>query len=254
MPGEHEFYEKDGLEYARVSTILDTTEPIFHPQKTKILENWRKSEPDHAYISSRSQERGTLIHSAIERFLLNDQYVSDTMPSVEELLFHNIPVYMNYLEPFLKEVKEKNGARPEWPGLANGSMLVEQPIYSVHGYAGTPDFRFWLDGKYTVWDTKTARSVLEKGVKKKRRPKSRYSEAIIQTAAYALAHNLENKETGYYPLIEQCAIGVCYDWTEPTVFEIPLDEVRAAAEEFIERFQVYQEIENSTFPRRIVEK
>ena len=83
MPGEHRFYEKDGLEYARISTILGETMPLFHPDKHKGLTWWQSNEPDAQEILSRGQRRVTLVHAEVEMFLLGDQYVhSDEAPSV----------------------------------------------------------------------------------------------------------------------------------------------------------------------------
>lgn len=252
MPGEHRFYEKDGIEYARVSTILGETMPLFHPEKHKGIAWWQDHEPDAAEILARGQRRGTLIHAEIEMFLLGDQYAhqGDTV-SIEELVAYNIPGYVNYLRPLLEEIKSQNGKDTLWPGMSNTSLLVEKELFCKHGFAGTPDLRCWFEGKYTVWDWKSSRSHLEKGVKKKPRPMSRYSEAKVQVSSYALAHNLELASTGNYPPVEQCAICICYDWCEPFLYLMPVKEIKEAVNEFIERFGVYKELENSVFPRPI---
>ena len=250
MPGEHRFYEKDGLEYARVSTILGETMPLFHPDKHKGLSWWQDHEPDAVEILARGQRRGTLVHSEIESFLLGDEYVrQEEAASVEELLSCNIPGYVNYLLPLLKEVKAQNGPDSFWPGLAKSGLIIEEPLYCGYGFACTPDMRCWFEKKYTVWDWKSARSCLEEGVKKRLRPVSRYAEAKVQVSSYALAHNIELASTGYFPPVEQVAICVCYDWCEPSLYLIQIDGIREAANEFIERFGVYKEIENSVFPR-----
>lgn len=253
MPGEHRFYEKDGFEYARVSTILGETMPLFHPDKHRGLAEWQSYEPDAPEILARGQRRGTLVHAEIEMFLLGDQYVhSDVAPSVEELMSFNIPGYINYLMPLLEEIKAQNGPSSSWDEFAKSCLMIEQPIYCRHGFAGTPDNRCWFEGKYTVWDWKSARSHLEKGVKKKPRPISRYSEAKVQLASYTLGHNIELASTGNYPPIEQAAICICYDWCEPFLHIMPIEKIREAADEFIERFGVYKELENSVFPRPMV--
>jgi hypothetical protein len=58
------------------------------------------------------------------------------------------------------------------------------------------------------------------------------------------------KATGEYPLIEQIVICSCYDWCEPTLFIEPIEGIRRFANEFIERFKCYQELEDSAFPRK----
>lgn len=250
MPGDHRFYEKDGIEYARVSTILGETMPLFHPSKHKRLTWWQDHEPDATDILARGRRRGTLIHAEVEMFLLNDQLAHRASTiSLEEMMAYNIPGYVNYLMPLLEEIKSQNIQDALWPGLLSSPLLVEKELFCEHGFAGTPDLRCWFNGKYTVWDWKSARSHLEEGVQKKPRPMSRYSEAKIQVASYALAHNLELVPGGDYPPIEQCAICVCYDWCEPFLYLMPIEEIKEAANEFIERFGVYKELENSVFPR-----
>ena len=254
MPGEHRFYEKDGLEYARISTILGETMPLFHPDKHKGLTWWQSNEPDAQEILARGQRRGTLVHAEVEMFLLGDQYVhSDEAPSVEELMSYNIPGYVNYLIPLLEEVKAQNGPDSLWPGLEQSSLMIEQPIYCRHGFAGTPDMRCWFEGKYTTFDWKSARSHLEKGVQKKPRPISRYSEAKVQLSSYTLGHNIELAPGGDFPPVEQAAICICYDWCEPFLHLMSIEDIREAADEFIERFGVYKELENSVFPRPMVQ-
>lgn len=245
MPGEHRFYKKNGLEYARVSTILGETMPLFHPDRHKGLVWWQGNEPDAVEILERGQRRGTLIHAEVEMFLLDKNYISREEPvSIEELISYNIPAYVNFLEPLLQELKAQNAE-------TNTQLLVEKQLFCDHGFAGTPDLRCWFEGKYTVWDWKSVRSCLEAGVKKKKKPISRYSEAKIQVSSYALAHNLELAKSGDFPPIEQCAICVCYDWCEPYLYLMSIDEIKECVNEFIERFTVYKEIENSVFPRRL---
>lgn len=253
MPDDRKFYHRGGLEYARVSHILGDTMPLFHPSKHKGLQWWQQHNPDAPEILARGQKRGTLIHAEIEMALMGEQFIHQgECPSVEELMFHNIPAYMNYLMPLLNQIKDQNPRDTLWPGLSISPMLIENELFCKHGFAGTPDLRCWFEGKYTVWDWKTVRSIKEEGVQKKPKPMSKYSEAKIQVASYALAHNLELASQPYdYPPIEQCAICICYDWCEPFLYLMPIEEVKESADEFIERFGVYKELENSVFPRPI---
>lgn len=250
MPDDRKFYERNGIEYARVSTILGETMPLFHPEKHRGLLWWAENEPDSAEILARGQRRGTLIHSQIEHYLLDGyQKHANQAPSLEELILHNIPAYVHYVTPLLELIKGENGPDSSWPGLVESSLLVEEQLFCDHGFAGTPDNRCWFEGKYTAFDWKSARSILEKGVKKKPRSMSRYSEAKIQVGSYALGHNIETKKTDDYPPIEQGAIIILYDWREPHLHLMPIEELKKSADEFIERFRVYQELENSVFPR-----
>lgn len=253
---DHEFYQKDGLEYARISTILGKTMPIFHPDKAKGLAIWQEREPDYQDILEKSQRRGTIIHYMNEGYLTGGhQKNKGEAPTMEELTHHNIGAYMNFLEPLLQEMKASNeGSCSLWPGLAESNMLIEQELYCPYGFAGKPDLRLWWNQKYTVWDWKSSRSCLEPGVEQKRKPRSRFSEGFIQMSAYVLSHNIMAKETGNYPPIEQMVICACYDWCEPTLFIEPIEKIRECANEFIERFKIYQEIEDSAFPRKPIKK
>jgi hypothetical protein len=248
---DHEFYVRDGLQYARISTILGATMALFHPDRAEGLAIWQQREPNYQEILANSQRRGTILHYMNERYLLGDQAnPTEKPPSVEELTQYNIGAYMNYLEPLLEEIKESNaGSCSLWPGLSETNLLVEQELYCPYGFAGKPDLRLWWNQKYTIWDWKSSRSILEQGVAKKRKPRSKFSEGFIQMSAYALAHNILSKETGEYPPIEQIVICACYDWCEPTLFIEPIEGIRELAAEFIERYKIYQEIEDSSFPR-----
>lgn len=247
MSDDREFYEKDGLQYARISTILGETMPVFHPKKSYGLSIWQQREPDAAAILEKSVKRGKLIHSQIEGFLGADQAAASW--TVEELMFYNIPAYIHYLQPLLQNLKEQNAEDTMWPAFSETPLMIEQELFCSHGFAGRPDLRCWFEGKYTVWDWKSARSIKEEGVQKKLRPMSRYAEAKIQVSAYALAHNLDLASTGNYPPVEQCAICVCYDWCVPGLYLMSIDEIKKAAYEFIERFGFYKELKNSIFPR-----
>lgn len=252
MSDDREFYEKDDIEYARVSTILGKTMPLFHPKKHEGLLWWAENEPDSAEILARGQYRGTLIHSQIEHYLLDGhrEHVNRA-PSVEELMFHNIPAYMHYVTPLLDLIKSENGPDSLWPDLLKSSLLIEKRLFCEYGFAGTPDLRCWFEGKYTTFDWKSARSILEEGVKKKPRTMSRYSEAKIQVGSYGLAHNIEYRKTGGCPPVEQGAIVILYDWREPHLHLMPKNELKEASAGFIDRFRVYQELENSIFPRPV---
>ena len=252
---DHEFYEKDGYEYARVSTILGKTMPIFHPDRAKGLQIWQEKEPNYQDILEKSQRRGTLVHCMVEKYLLGESVKhGDDQPTLEELLYHNIPAYMNYLEPLLNEIKEQNdGSCDLWPGLAERNILLEEELFCPYGFAGKPDIRLWWNQKYTIFDWKSSRSCREEGVEKKRKPRSRFSEGFVQLCAYALAHNINSKKTGEYPPVEQVGICACYDWTEPTLFLLQIEKIVEFANEFIERFSVYQELEDSAFPRPIID-
>ena len=75
----------------------------------------------------------------------------------------------------------------------------------------------------------------------------------MQLSSYTLGHNIELAPGGDFPPIEQAAICICYDWCEPFLHLMSIEDIREAADEFIERFGVYKELENSVFPRPMVQ-
>ena len=238
------FYIKEDKEYVSVSSILGRTSELFDPNKSKGLEIWRQMEPDWQEIMERAQRRGTIIHSEIElSFMGEAEKHKMDHPTMEEILEYNVHEYMTHLAPLLEIMKEQNPKRKD--------MIIEEELFCDLGYAGTPDFRLWWDGKYTVWDWKSVRSYKEPNVKKKAKSMSHYKTAEIQIASYGLGHNLAVKKGELDNEIEQGVICVCYDWREPHVHVLSKQELKARAQEFIERYKAYCSLENTSFPRLI---
>jgi hypothetical protein len=240
------FYEKDDQEYVSVSSVLGRTGELFNPNKSKGLEIWRQMEPDWEDIISRAQRRGTIIHSEIEMSFFGEaekHKLEDA--SMEEIMQYNIHEYIAHLSPVLDLIKEENFVA----GEPSRAFIPEEVLFCDHGYAGTPDLRLSWCGQYSIWDWKTVRSYKEKNVKKKAKSMSHYKEAFVQIGAYALAHNLAVRKGELDKEITQGVICVCYDWREPHVHVLDRQELKAAALEFIERFQAYCSLENTSFPR-----
>lgn len=238
------FYINDDKEYVSVSSVLGRTSELFDPNKVKGLEIWRQMEPDWQEIMQRAQRRGTIIHSEIELSFMGeaDKHKMDH-PTMEEILEYNVHEYMTHLAPLLDIMKEQNKKAKD--------MIIEEELFCDLGYAGTPDFRLWWEGQYSVWDWKTVRSYKEPNVKQKAKSMSHYKTAEIQIASYALAHNLAVKKGELDNEITQGVICVCYDWREPHVHVLSRQELKAAAQEFIERYKAYCSLENTSFPRAI---
>lgn len=242
------FYEKDDHEYVSVSSVLGKTVEIFNPDRIKGLEIWRSMEPEWQEIMQASQRRGTIIHGEIEAYFGVDVFSDDRKlesPTMDEILLHNVHEYIANVLPVLDEIKQHNFSND----LSHPSFLMEEELFCHHGYAGTVDLRLEWDNQYTVWDWKTVRSYKES--KKKTKSKSQYKEAFVQIASYALAHNLAVKRGELDREITQGVICVCYDWREPQLHVISKQELKAAAQEFIERFRAYCSLENTQFPRPI---
>jgi hypothetical protein len=239
-------YTKEDTEYISVSSVLGRTAELFNPNKLKGLEIWRQMEPNWQDIMERAQRRGTIIHSETELSFFGDaQKHRMDHASMDEMISYNVPEYMTYLQPVLEIIKENNFKH----GVSHPSFLIEEVLHCHLGYAGTADARLFWEGEYSIWDWKTVRSYKEEGVKKKPKSISHYKEAEIQIAAYALAHNLAVKRGELDTEITQGVICICYDWREPHIHVLNKQELKAAAQEFIERYKAYCSLENTTFPR-----
>lgn len=248
------FYEKDGFEYVSVSSVLGRTSELFNPNKMKGLDIWRQMEPNWQEIMENAQRRGTIIHSEVELFFMNEeeQVLDEAKHKMEgatmdEIVKFNVHEYLTYLQPVLDLIKEQNFAH----GLSRPTFLMEEELFCPLGYAGTADLRLHWDGQYSIWDWKTVRSYKEEGVKKKNKSMSHYKEAEVQIASYALAHNLAVKRGELDTEITQGVICVCYDWREPHIHVLDKQELKAAAQQFVERLKAYFSLENTTFPREI---
>lgn len=240
------FYLKDECEYVSVSSVIGRTTELFNPDKLKGLEIWRQMEPEWQDIMQNAQRRGTIIHSEAEMFFMGEaeKHKMDHA-TMEEIMKYNIHEYITYLSPVLEIIKSENFKH----GVSKPSFLMEEELFCPLGYAGTADLRLDWEGQYTIWDWKTVRSYKEPNVKKKAKSMSHYKEAVIQISSYALAHNLLMKKGELDRQITQGVICVCYDWREPHVHVVSKQELKAGAQEFIERFKVYCSLENTTFPR-----
>lgn len=272
------FYEKDDKEYVSVSTVLGKTVELFHPNRVKGLEIWRNTEPDWQEIMQSSQRRGTILHGEIESFfgidIFSDEQKKLESPTMDEIFSYNIHEYISWLLPLLEDIKQQNGldldsSHPihSWSAnKTNDYFLMEQELFCHLGCAGTPDLRLRfaapdkktktiLPPRYSIWDWKSARSykdLCQDGTeRRKAKSRSHYSEAFIQLGAYALFHNLAVKRGELDNEITQGVICVCYDWREPQLHVLSKRELKAAAQEFIERFKAYCDLENTQFPRPI---
>lgn len=263
-------YKRDGQGYIAVSDVLGRTLPLFNPSKASSLEWWQNNEPDAAEILEHGQQRGTFIHAEVELALTgsNEIHAADR-PSYEQMIAYNIHGYMTYLQPLLEEMKKQNpcsslcsNGEIEHGGncMVDGSpacnnlqasLLIEKPIFSPYGWAGTPDVRLWWEQQYTIWDWKSVRSHREEGVQKKPRSMSYYTEAYVQIGAYALAHNILTKRHEWMTPITQGVICICYDWREPHVHILDKAKLKKAACVFIERYKVYQDLVNLKFPIKL---
>lgn len=236
------FYEKAGLLYPRVSTILAETLKTFHPTRHSGFEWWRLHYKNADKILETAKMRGSILHATIRDHLV--EYIPGVhwQPSLQLLFDYNIFEYMHCLGPLLDEIKSENDS---------STLLVEEKIFCGYGYAGAPDIRCMLRGKRTLLDWKSLRSYKEEEVRTEHKPPSKFREGMVQGCAYSLAHGIaaEKGENSLGP-IEQIGIVACYDWSEPEIFFLKPETRTCLTNEFIDRFAAYQELSQLTYPIR----
>lgn len=236
------FYEKNGLLYPRVSTVLSETLRIFHPKRHSGFEWWRLHYKNAEKILETATMRGSLLHVSIRDALIDYIPGVHWQPSLQLLFDHNIFEYMHCLSPLLDEIKSENDS---------STLSVEEKVFCEYGYSGSPDIRCIFRGKRTLFDWKSLRSYKEEGVRMEHKPPSKFREGMVQGCAYSLSHNIAFKrgEINFGP-IEQIGIVACYDWSEPEIFFLRPETRACLTDEFIDRFAAYQELSQLTYPVR----
>jgi hypothetical protein len=231
------FYVKDGMEYVSSSTVLGATDELFNEQKLIGLDIWRKKEIEKGNDPYQTlldgQFRGTALNAEVDLFLGNlkpEEY------DMERAMRLNVPGYITFLMPFLKEIK------------AAGDYIVQPEVFSPYGWAGTPDLIMPYEGLRTILDWKSVRRDPEKKIedlKPKYRNQFKVNE-FQQIGGYAIAWNLTHPRPEW---IRQGLIAPCYDWRVPNLHVLTFDELMESGRQFVERFRAYCQIENLTLPR-----
>ena len=129
------YYCPDGSSFNSVTTVLKVL-------SEDAIQAWRKRVgPDVAnQIGVRAANRGTAVHSIIERYLNNEEdYAKDVMPDVLQSFTDLQPI----LDKRLTEIR-----------------ALEAPLYSTHlKLAGRVDCVGVFDGKLSIVDFKTSRKL-----------------------------------------------------------------------------------------------
>ena len=129
------YYCPDGSSFNSVTTVLKVL-------SEDAIQAWRKRVgPDVAnQIGVRAANRGTAVHSIIERYLNNEEdYAKDVMPDVLQSFTDLQPI----LDERLTEIR-----------------ALEAPLYSTHlKLAGRVDCVGVFDGKLSIVDFKTSRKL-----------------------------------------------------------------------------------------------
>ena len=129
----HWYQTKFDKIYPSVNTILSATAS---DEKKNSLDNWRKNEPAHEYITAQSQHIGTQSHQMIE------EYLGGTL-NLEE--FDLLPIaHFHNLKPFLENISDVT--------------CIEQRMHSDKlKVAGTSDLIAKYNGELSIIDYKTKR-------------------------------------------------------------------------------------------------
>lgn len=248
------FYERNQREYVSFSTVIDSTDHLFNPDKIEGLQRWYAMEPDWPLIIEDSCTRGKLIHHEIE-VALGYAKDNDIQADAETLKRLQVPNFIHYLV-----------GSNVLPCLHEGDPVAEEISYSdKFGFGCTTDVKANLkvkENRYdcelelsgqdltaTVIDWKTARPP-EEGKEPKAKSRGMYKDAFLQLGANALAHN-EMVASGERkaPKIKQGLIVGLYSWREPRMHFLNNEDLRKCAGKFLQRLQAYCKIYHTAFPR-----
>jgi hypothetical protein len=181
-----------------VTTILGQTN-----ESKEFLDNWRKNNPD---LSKQYLERGNLLHSDIEKYFIG---VDDNFKSP---LFPQINSFLNELTP----------------------LLVEYPLYSKWGFAGSIDFVGKYKNENILCDWKTTTN---------RKTKSKCKDYFLQLSAYdqLLQERLNVK-------VDKGCIVLAQEGTkEPTIYWLSRKELDDLFIKFLERLELYNSMFDTSF-------
>ena len=130
---KHHMYRFNSETYPGLTTVLGKTSPR---SKSMLLDRWRKSEPNHQYITKESIDIGSDTHELIENYLQNKE--PEFIPEYLALM------HFERMKPILNKINNVCG--------------VEVFLYSKKlRVAGTADCVAEYDGKLSIIDYKTKR-------------------------------------------------------------------------------------------------
>jgi genome maintenance exonuclease 1 len=178
-PTGRTYVTPDGNKYPSITTVLSIL-------SEESIAAWKKrvGEEVAAKISTKASNRGTLVHSIIERYLLNED-TSEFLPHIRQSL---------------------ENVRPILDGRLTKIYGLEVPLYSDHlGLAGRCDCIGLFDGVPSIVDFKTSKRV---------KKKEYISNYFAQMSAYAI---MFEERTGMP--ITNTVIIMDVDDNEPLVFK-----------------------------------
>jgi genome maintenance exonuclease 1 len=179
QPTGRTYVTPDGARYPSITTVLSIL-------SEEAIAKWRKrvGEEEANRVGTRASGRGTLVHSIIERYLLNED-TTDFLPHIRQSLENVRPI----LDERLGKI-----------------FGLEVPLYSAHlGLAGRVDCVAEFDGVPSIIDFKTSKRV---------KKKENISNYFAQMSGYAV---MWEERTG--KPITNTVIIMDVDDNEPLVFK-----------------------------------
>ncbi len=201
------YYSSNGAKVPSVTTILDKTKS----QKDKdALAAWKKKvgHIEASRISKESMSRGDKMHKYLEDALHGKQSLDFEIMNDNEKKMAQV-ILDQALEKKLNEI---------WG--------CETPLFYPESHAGTTDLCGIYGNEESIVDFKSS-------TKTKRR--EWITDYFLQTAAYALAHNLQHNTN-----IKQGVILICTPKLEFQEFTIKDNEFLWFQKKFIERVEQYK--------------
>lgn len=180
VDGKRHYVTPEGNVYPSVTTALA-------PLSSAGIAKWKKrvGEEEAKRVGYRACERGTKVHSIIERYL-------DNNPTYSTGFFPDVKFTFYEIKPLIERI--------------DNIRLQERGLYSDHlKLAGTPDCIGEFDGKLSVIDFKTS---------KKPKKKKWIESYFLQETAYAI---MFEERTGIP--VENLVTLIAVDGNEPQVFE-----------------------------------
>ena len=173
------YIDPDGNRYPSITTVLSIL-------SEESIAKWRQrvGEEEANRVGHRASSRGTLVHSIVEKYLLNES-TEDFLPHIRQSLENLRPILDNRIGKIFN---------------------LEAPLYSRHlGLAGRVDCVAEFDGVPSIVDFKTSKRV---------KKKEWISSYFAQMAGYAV---MWEERTGM-PIINTVII-MDVDDNEPLVFK-----------------------------------
>lgn len=190
-----------GKKYPSITTVLSVL------SREKILE-WRKrvGEEQANQISRVAAQRGTSVHTLVEKYLNNEPMDHTAMPNAKAAFQSLQPILDRYI----------------------GTIFIQEaPLYSDHlQVAGRCDLVAEFDGKISIVDIKTS---------KRTKDASEISSYFMQEAAYAI---MFEERTGI-PVTNLVTV-MSVDFSNPIIFREKRDNWTKSLRETITRYQSEQ--------------